>query len=248
MSYSFEKNYFTRDSHWNTWKGRLVRAIVLNGVYTKSAILKATNLKEEEFERGLNELSQLVEEREDGKFWVTRELYGKCMSYYGKLQETLVDWVDKWRKEQGITSRFSKNLSHFYLAGRFLSKFSESLIEQAKQEILVTNPFVKRCHISEALTRMNKEGVCVKLVTRGIEDSKRYGKELAKRVFITYDDSIHAKLIVVDRIVGIASSMNFYAGSSAGECWEAGIATTSASVVSSIVRSINEKFFGESTE
>ena len=248
MSYSLEQNYFTRDSHWNTWKGRIVRAIVLNEVYTKSEILKATNLKEKEFEQASSELfpEKLLVEKRDGKFWVKRELYGKCVRYFAQLQETLIDWVNKWKKEQGISSRFSKSLSHFYLADRFLSKFSESLIEQAKQEILVTNPFVKRCHISEALTRMNKEGVCVKLVTRGIDDSKRYGKELAKRVFITYDDSIHAKLIVVDRIVGIASSMNFYAGSSAGECWEAGIATTSASVVSSIVRSVNEKFFSES--
>ena len=113
---------------------------------------------------------------------------------------------------------------------------------------MVTNPFVKRCHLSEALTRMNKEGVCVKLVTRGINDFKRYGKELAKRVFITYDEAIHAKLIVVDRRVGIVSSMNFYAGSSAGECWEAGIATTNAPVVSSIVRSVREKFLSESTK
>jgi phosphatidylserine/phosphatidylglycerophosphate/cardiolipin synthase-like enzyme len=249
MTYSIENNYFSRDSHWDTWKGRIVRAIVLNAVYTKSAILKATNLKEEEFEKTLDELSpnNLVKEMEDGKFWVKGEIYGKCQIFFRELQENLVEWANKWRKEQVIASRFGKNPDHFYLAGRFLSKFSESLIEQAKQEILATNPFVKRCHLSEALIRMNKEGVCVKLVTRGI-DSKRFGMELAKRVFITYDDSIHAKLIVVDGRVAIASSMNFYADSSAGECWEAGIATTNETVVNSIVRSINEKFLSELAE
>ncbi len=249
MSYSLEKNYFSTNSHWNTWKGRIVRAIVLNEVYTKNEILKATNLKEREFEQASNELfPELLEEKEDdGTFWVNREVYGKCKRYFGELQETLFDWVNDWRKEQGITSIFGKNLDHFYLAGRFLSKFSESLIEQAKQEILVTNPFVKRCHISEALIRMNKEGVCVKLVTRGI-DTTQFGKELVKRVFVTYDDSIHAKLIIVDRRVAIASSMNFYAGSSAGECWEAGITTTNEIVVNSIIRSVNEKFLKEYTE
>jgi phosphatidylserine/phosphatidylglycerophosphate/cardiolipin synthase-like enzyme len=249
MYYSLEKNYFNADAHWNTWKGRIVRAIVLNEVFTKGEILKATNLKEKEFDQASNELfpEKLLEEMEDGKFWVKRELYGKCLRYFAQLQKTSVDWVSEWRVEQGIASRFSKNLSHFYLAGRFLSKFSESLIEHARQEILVTNPFVKRCHITEALTRMNKLGVCVKLVTRGIDDSKRYGKELANRVFITYDDSIHAKQIVVDGVVGIVSSMNFYAGSSAGECWEAGIATTNASVTSSITHSIKEKFLSERT-
>jgi CO dehydrogenase/acetyl-CoA synthase epsilon subunit len=248
MNYSLEKDYFTSNSHWNTWKGRIVRAIVLNEAYTKSAILKATNLKEEEFEKALNELlpEKLIEEMEDGKFWVNRELYGKCKIFFGELQETLLGWVNDWIKEQGIPYVLSEN-SHFFLPDRFLSKFSESLIEHAKQEILVTNPFVKRCHITEALTRMNKERVCVKLVTRGI-DSQQFGKELAKRVFITLDDSIHAKLIVVDRRVSIVSSMNFYAGSSAGECWEAGIATTNETVVNSIIHSINEKFLSERAE
>jgi hypothetical protein len=60
------------------------------------------------------------------------------MRYFAQLQEVLVDWVNEYRKEQEITSRFSKNLSHFYLAGRFLSKFSESLIEQ----ILVWETFI----------------------------------------------------------------------------------------------------------
>jgi phosphatidylserine/phosphatidylglycerophosphate/cardiolipin synthase-like enzyme len=245
MPYSLEKNYFNRNEHWNTWKGCIVRAIVLNKVNTKSTILKATNLKEKELERGLGELSQLVVQMEDGKFWVNRKLWKKCQIFFNELQETLVDWVNEWTKEQSM--KFGENLCHFYLVGRFLPRFSESLIEHAKQEILVTNPFVRRCHISEALTRMSEKRVCVKLVTRDIKP-QQFRKEFEKRAFVTYDDSIHAKLIVVDRRVAVVSSMNFYAGSSAGECWEAGIATTNASVVGSIIRSIDEKFLGESTE
>lgn len=182
---------------------------------------------------------------ENGKFWVKKELYGKCKRFFAELQETLVNWVNEWTKEQGI--KFGENLSHFYLAGRFLPKFSESLIEQAKQEILVTNPFVKRCHISEALIRMSKKRVCVKLVTRNIEPPQ-FRKQFEKRVLITYDDSIHAKLIAVDRRVGIVSSMNSYAASSAGQCWEAGIATPIKKVVNSIIHSINEKFLSERAE
>ncbi len=254
MTNSLKKNVFdTNSKFWGTWRGRIVRAIVLNDAYTKDKILKATNLKEEEFDNALKELFQenLLEKREEGKFWADRELYGKCKSFFECLQATLVGWVDEWKEKERIDSELDRmlhrNHTHFYLADRLLSKFSENLIEQAKQEILVTSPYVKRCHISEALALMNQKGVCVRLVTRGIE-SQQFEKELAKRVFITYDDSIHAKLIAVDRRVGIVSSMNFYAGSSAGQCWEAGIVTTDETVVYSIVRSIQDKFLSVCVE
>lgn len=244
MPDSLEKNDFATDSRfWETWKGRIVRAIVLNDAYTKDKILRVANLKEEAFDKALKELFQenLVEEREEGKLWVSRELYGKCKSFFEYLQETLVNWVSEWRNKEGITNIFDHDPSHFFVGGRLLSRFSESLIEQAKQEILVTSPYVKRCHISEALMLISKKGVGVKLVTRGIE-SQQFRKELAKRVFIAYDESIHAKLVVADRRVGIVSSMNFYAGSSAGQSWEAGIVTTNETVVRSIISSVQEKF------
>lgn len=236
-------SFVADDRFWGSWKGRIVRAIVLNESYTKDAILKTTKLKEGEFEQAREELLQanLLEERGKDSFWVSRELYGQCMRFFEEVKEALVDWVQKWRMQEGKGAILDPKLSHFFLPDRLLSKFSESLIEQAKQEILVTNPYFKRCHISEALMSMSKKGINVKLVTRCV-DSEQFKKELfAKGVDITYDESIHAKLIVVDRRVGIVSSMNFYAGSSGGACWEAGIATVERRVVNSITRSILSK-------
>ena len=67
-------------------------------------------------------------------------------------------------------------------------------------------------------------------------------KELSDNgVSITYDESAHAKLLVVDRRVGIASSMNYYAGSSGGALWEAGLVTTQEINVQSITESILKK-------
>jgi len=47
--------------------------------------------------------------------------------------------------------------------------------------------------------------------------------------------------MVVDRRVGIASSMNYYAGSTSGELWEAGIVTVEEAIVQSIIDSILKK-------
>jgi hypothetical protein len=237
-----EKKFVTDESFWKSWKGKIVRAIALNRAFTKSAILDATKLKEEQFEKALEELFQaeLIINVQKGEFRVIRDLYKQCWRYFGGLQDELLDWVQKWKKQKRRYFLESK-LAHFYLTGNMLSKFSESLIEHANQEILVTSPFFKRCHISNALMSKSEKGITVRLLTRYF-DSEQFKKEvLAKGVFVTYDESIHAKLIVVDRCVAIVSSMNFYAGSSGGACWEAGIATVHRRVVESIFSSIVSK-------
>jgi phosphatidylserine/phosphatidylglycerophosphate/cardiolipin synthase-like enzyme len=116
-------------------------------------------------------------------------------------------------------------------------------MEQAKVEILVANPFVERCHISTPLSDMSEKGINVKLVTRQpSEERKReyLSKLIKKGVSITYDSSIHAKVIVVDHCVAIESSMNFFASSSGGASWEAGLVTIEKEVVQSIAHSILE--------
>ena len=224
---------------WGTWGGRIVRAIVLLDTYLKDAILKATNLNGNEYDQAVKGLLEdnLVTVNESGKLWVTKELYGKCKKYFDASQENLVSWVADWQKEKGIEHSFESILDHFYLSGKLLPIFSESLIQKAQDEILIANPYVRRCHICESLRSMSEKGVQVKMLTREIE-SPQFKRELSKGVMISYDESVHAKLIIVDRRVGIVSSMNFYAGSTAGQSWEAGIVTTNRVAVISIANSV----------
>jgi hypothetical protein len=224
---------------WGTWGGRIVRAIVLLDAYSKDAILKATSLKAEEFDQAIKGLLEdtLVEVNESNKIWVVKELYIKCRKYFEISQESLVNWVEEWRKEKGIEPTFENNVDHFYLSGRLLPSFSESLIQKAADEIIVANPFVRRCHICDSLKTMSEKGVNVRILTRGIESSQ-FKRELTKGIMISYDESVHAKIIIADGRVGIISSMNLYAGSTAGQSWEAGIVTTDRSAVSSIKNSV----------
>ena len=233
-----ETNQITKPKFWNSWKGRIIRAIVLDGLYTRDKILKRTRLQEEQFEQALNELFQneLLTEKHDNRFWVnSRELCNEYRTYFKKLQNNLVDWVNQWRLHENVES----NLNHFFLEDRLLYELSEKLIENANVEILVSNPFVKKCHISKALKTVSKKGINVELITRS---NTKYMKEFSKNgISITYDESVHAKLIVVDRRIGIVSSMNYYAGSTGGELWEAGIVTIEEATVQSIIDSILKK-------
>jgi phosphatidylserine/phosphatidylglycerophosphate/cardiolipin synthase-like enzyme len=53
-------------------------------------------------------------------------------------------------------------------------------------------------------------------------------------ISIFYDKRVHAKIIVADKKVAVVSSMNFYADSSAGASWEAGLVSTNKEVVQKI--------------
>jgi phosphatidylserine/phosphatidylglycerophosphate/cardiolipin synthase-like enzyme len=96
---------------------------------------------------------------------------------------------------------------------------------------------------------MSKKGINIKLVTRKPTEQKyqyekkmKYLSKLAQGgVYVAYDESIHAKLIVVDRTVAVASSMNFVAASSGGASWEAGLVTVEGDVAQSVVRSIMKR-------
>jgi len=229
---------------WSSWKGRIIRAIVLEGLYTRNEILKMIQLEEKQFEQALTELFQtkflviLGKAMEEDRFWVnSTELCNEYRSYFKNLQESLVDWVNQWRMQEKVESEHN----HFFLEDKLLYDFSERLIEHANVEILVTNPYVDRCHLSNTLMSMPDKGINVKLITRlPPEQQKReYLSKLSKKgVSILYDSSVHAKLIVVDRRVGIVSSMNFFATSSGGASWEAGLVTIEENIVQSIARSI----------
>lgn len=225
---------------WSSWKGRIIRAIVLDGLYTRNEIFKTTQLEEKQFEQALGELFQtgfLVTIEKD-RFWVNSiELCNEYRRFFKNLQETLVGWVNQWRMQEKVESE----QNHFFLEDKLLYDFSERLIEHANVEILVTNPYVDRCHLSNTLMSMGDKGINVKLITRlPPEQHKReYLSKLSKKgVSIAYDSSVHAKLIVVDRRVGIVSSMNFFATSSGGASWEAGLVTIEENIVQSIARSI----------
>jgi predicted peroxiredoxin len=231
------------DNFWGKWQGRIIRAIVLHRAFTADKILEFSKLDKQAFEKAYSELltRKFIEEKEDGRIFAIKQIYKQCMDFFVKQQVELGDWVQEWRRKRRIDPLLCDNVTHFFLVDKSLSEFSNSLIEHAKYDIFVTNPFVKRCFLSDALATMSEKGVSVYLLTRSVEPQQYKSELLVKGVKILYDDSIHAKLIVVDRRIAIASSMNFYAGSSAGASWEAGIATTEDGVVREIVRSIIKK-------
>lgn len=240
---------------WSSPKGQIIRAIVLDASYTRKEILETTRLKRDRFEEALDELfyTGLILEKAKDRLWVNSvALCNEYRSYWKEGKQILIDLVNKWRKEE----RIDTELNHFFLEDKLLDKFSENLIENARSEILVTSLYIEQCHISNSLISMSQKGINIKLVMRKPTESQyqyekkmKYLSQLAQEgVYVAIDDSIHAKLIVVDRTVAVVSSMNFGATSSGGASWEAGLVTVEENVVQSVMASIMKRIEIASTD
>jgi phosphatidylserine/phosphatidylglycerophosphate/cardiolipin synthase-like enzyme len=246
--------------YWGSWKSRVISAIAMSGPQTWSDLLEKTGLTNSSLNKVLAELyhDHAIHSRE-GRYFVRPDLYKKyhvflqtnrsddksAKSFSGKRRNDLVDWIEQWRVLKNL--RFSLEHKHFFLEGRYLDDISKDLICKAETEVLVVNPFVDDCSLSNTLREASKKGRKVRLITRSPADEKViYKKEretyhgILKKdgVIVTYNKKAHAKLIVIDRALAILSSMNFYSSSSAGATWEAGVISVENTVVESVVDSI----------
>lgn len=172
-----------------------------------------------------------------------------------KLMNEFPEWVEQWTKAKNLDIK--EDFDHCFLERRHLDDFSKELISHASSEVLVANPFIEECDLSNTLQEAKKKGTEVQIVTRPPED--KYPNQLEKKrlylqklqsrgIKIFYNPKVHAKLIIVDRAVAIASSMNFYPESSAGETWEAGLVTWKKPIVKSIIDSFDKSIKDEAVE
>lgn len=251
---------------WGSWKGRVIKAITIDDARTWDEIRDLTGLSPMSLNRALYEMFELriLEKTINGTYTVSHNIDKEYKSFFDRQKEheesakaptqtrfseekqkELIDWIDQWRKLKELT--FPLESKHFFLEGRYLDDLSKELICKAKSEVLVANPFVNNCDLSNTLREASKNGVEVKLITRPpkiervqFQQNKEEYHGLLKEdgVKVTYNKAVHAKLITVDRAVAILSSMNFYSGSSGGASWEAGLVSMEKTVVESIADSI----------
>lgn len=248
--------------YWGSWKGRVVKAISLDDARTWNEIRDQTGLSPKSLNKVLSELlsAEAIEKRGEGEYRVVYELYKeykefsetkgktvevKPISVTESEQKDLISWIDHWRESMDLN--FSLQPEHFYLEGADLNNFSIKLIQRAKKQILVVNPYVDQCDLSDTLWKMADSGVQILLITRPpddrYEDSKerkeKFLKHLEeKKVRVIKNHRVHAKIIAVDKAVAVVSSMNFQSSSTGGSAWEAGLVTKNDIVVESIVGSI----------
>jgi len=234
---------------------KIIKAIVsADSPLTWNEIQKATDLDQDSLNKALAKLFrakaiQKIGETGDVRYKVAYDLY---KGYQAQLRldsnierrTELLKWINQWKEARALN--FSLEHEHFFLEGRHLDDFSKELISHAKSDVLIVNPFIQHCDLSDTLIDVKKNGVDVKVITRAPKD--RYPDKLARKqeyhqklknegISLIYKENVHAKLIVVDDAVAISSSMNFFPESSAGVSWEAGLISINPQVVDAILKS-----------
>jgi len=82
--------------YWSSWKRRGIRAIALEGIYTKNGIHEATGLTESQLETVLDEMlkSNLLKTMLEERYWInSSELVNGYREFFGKLQASLLEWL-----------------------------------------------------------------------------------------------------------------------------------------------------------
>jgi hypothetical protein len=245
----------TARPQWNprSWEGLVIRAIVQSGrPLTWREIQELTGLDRKLMNRALFELisSGDIDKIESNTNAESKyNMSDERLQIYSKLynpKTELVKWITQWKEIRNLD--FSMEHEHFFLERRHLDDFSKELISHAKFDVLIANPFIQDCDLSNTLIEASENGINVQIITRPPEDKhpeylkkkQEYHSKLKQEgISLFYDAKEHAKLIVVDSAIATISSMNFYADSSAGVSWEAGLVSTNQKVVNSIVDSFS---------
>lgn len=249
--------------YWGTWKGRIIRAIAIDRAFTWEALRDITGLSSQSLNEALTELytAKALFKNEQGEYRVSRSLYDEYREYFNELetkevkideptriskdqQSHLISRIDAWIEFRGL--EISLSPKHFFVEGDMLDDITKDMITQSLKEVLIVNPFVDKCTLSDSLIGSSNSGKEVILVTRPPQKSNAYVDRAEEYhqiisdsgVKIIYNRNVHAKLLVLDRAVAIVSSMNLYSTSTAGASWEAGIVTIDDRVVEPITNSI----------
>lgn len=160
-----------------------------------------------------------------------------------KVEDSLIQWLVQWAVTRPIN--LAVESKHFFLEGMRLEEFARDAIGKAKDEILVTSPFLDSCFLATALHEARDRRVNVKIVARRPKKDKDDLPKIEcqaylrkKGVSIHYINTIHSKIIVIDRKIALLSSMNLYSGSTGGGLLEAGIVSFEGKVVDSATKYI----------
>jgi len=253
---------FMSDSprYWGSWKGRVIKAIALDKTFSWNEIRDSTGLSPKSLNKVLAELfdAKALEKNDNGEYRVNYELYKEYTEYVKKnddnevfldkgvriskdQQNKLIGRIDEWIDFKGL--ELSLRPRHFYI-DEHLDDLSKDLIKHCQKEVLVINPFVDRCNLTESLVQACENGKDVRLLARPPKGRNKQNKKEYHQILrdsgvkLYYNKVVHAKLMVLDRAVALVSSMNLYGASTAGSSWEAGMVSVEETVVENVINSI----------
>lgn len=260
--------------YWNSGEGEIIRAILLDGNHSWTRLQKHTGFDQVQLNHYLSRLMREGIINKSNRYWVQPDVADRYKQFYqetytrnnplGRNLSILDDTVSPQEKSLFMENLKTSNIrgarrllanKQLFVDGRPLGLITKELVYAARREVIIVNPFVTDCGLTESVAKASAHK-SVFLLTRPPEfetDFKFYEKTQChgglkeSGVKIAYNPDIHAKVSVFDRSLSIVSSMNLYHDSSDGFTYEAGMLTIDPEVVSYIIESLKTVLNDERT-
>ncbi len=253
--------------YWNTWEGKIVEALVRsNSPVGWEELSIETDLDQYPLNSALSNLfrDQAIHKDNFGNYQIVdEEIRQEWQIHLGiatpkehnnlsaerkpattpqqsatEQQVNLENWLIMWKTIKHI--EFSLENKHFFLDGMHTDEFIRDMIKFSEKSVLIANPFIESCYLTEAILEAREKEVEVKIVTWPPTNDEYSAKKtechsnLTKRgTLIKYNSQIHSKIVIIDNLITIVSSTNFYSGSSGGASLEPGMVSIDPKVAKS---------------
>ena len=194
-----------------------------------------------------------IDQIEERTYWKNRSIRLNIILKKGRGKKYLINRFRRWIRFKPQL-KYDINTSHIYLTNNLLDDLLKDQIDHARKQILVVNPIVEICPICESLKKASGRGVDIILVTRSPDQDQnnhrtriktRYQKTIKdSKIDLYYNESVHAKICILDNQVLSSSSLNLSSESTVGTGWESGIVSIDSSNIihatESFVKLLNE--------
>ena len=191
-----------------TWKGEIIKAIAVDGAKTWEEIRETTKLSPKNLNIALQELHtlEIITKQDKGNYRVEYALYKKYTAFYSTGASVPIK-TPKASKEKSIIAELADlNIElvseHAYLFRKSLQDLSIKIVEKAKSEILIVNPFFDRFNESQTLIDQCKNGVSLRIFTHAPKKSENEKKDYYEVLtnsgaIFKHNKNIHAKVLIV---------------------------------------------------
>ena len=155
------------------------------------------------------------------------------------------NYIQLYCKQADI--QYTPEQGFFYLDDEKLAVFQDVLLTRPCKRLMMLNPFINHPRLIKKLITLRKRRTFIQIITRPPDDDfkKDMHKELQQNdIRILYNDRVHSKIIILDGILALVSSMNFIESSMTPYevpirgAWEAGVVITKPEILAEIKDSL----------
>jgi len=247
-------------------KGIILETLAKSGEMTykelKNSSIELQSLDDKQFKSHTQYLQKnylIIYNKEKKKYWITNSNFLHDYTHYTDTKNKSIiekiagffylktffkNHINKLNSELLLKLDADKYEKQYFLNKHEIIEITQFLIKNAKYEIRIVNFIIDEIDITRELitSKNNNPEINIQIITNKDDDKYFKFHDLLRNnnIDVFIENTIHAKILIIDFSYIIISSMNFTPYSISGKSIEAGILSTSKTISNKAI-----KFFEE---